>query len=69
MVYEAAAAVAERSQSQLRSREDERGGRSRQRQRLEEEKEKVVMRCGVLGILRRVLPLPKASPSLEKKKK
>ncbi|CAD6266039.1 unnamed protein product [Miscanthus lutarioriparius] len=66
MVYEAAVAVAERDQSQLRSREDKGGGRSRQRQAPEEE-EKVAMRCGVLGILRRVLPLPTASASSEKK--
>jgi hypothetical protein len=68
MVYEAAAAVAARDQSQLRSREeDKRCGRSRQQQALQEEEEKVSMRCGVLGILRRVLLRSKASPSSEKK--
>ncbi|CAD6246875.1 unnamed protein product [Miscanthus lutarioriparius] len=68
MVYEAAAAVAERDQSQqLRSREDKGVGRSQQRQAPEEE-EKVAMRCGILGILRRVLPLSKASPLSSEKK-
>uniref|UniRef100_K3YP23 Uncharacterized protein n=1 Tax=Setaria italica TaxID=4555 RepID=K3YP23_SETIT len=65
MAYEAAAAVALRDQSQPRSREDKGSARSRRQQQAEEEK--VVVRCGVLRILRRVLPLPVAPAPSEKK--
>nr|TKW08696.1 hypothetical protein SEVIR_6G041000v2 [Setaria viridis] len=57
MAYEAAAAVALRGQSQVCSREDK-----------VVEEGKAVMKCGVLRILRRVLPLSKApAPSSAKK--
>ncbi|KAF8662427.1 hypothetical protein HU200_056011 [Digitaria exilis] len=60
MAYEAAAAVATRDQqqSQVRSGEDNGGARGRRQLPVEEEKA-VVMRCGVLKVLRRVLPLSK----------
>ncbi|OEL37660.1 hypothetical protein BAE44_0001321 [Dichanthelium oligosanthes] len=64
MAYEAAAAVALRDQSQLRSREDKGGAGSRRQQQAEE---KAVMMCGVLRILRRVLPFSKSSGLSEKK--
>ncbi|CAO2176298.1 unnamed protein product [Urochloa humidicola] len=64
MAYEAAAAVSMRDQSQLRGQGK---GSVRRRRQQPVTEEKVVMRCGVLRILRRFLPLSKEPPLSEKK--
>nr|TKW08700.1 hypothetical protein SEVIR_6G041240v2 [Setaria viridis] len=57
MAYEAAAAVA----LQNHLRHGEKGGARSHGRPKQVEEERVVMRCGVLGILKRVLPLSGAS--------